>query len=134
VKASNPDSDALLIASLRHEFQCLQDATAQLKKKNDKLASKLDIVNGGHRKRADQFRRDILQLHKDLQDAQIQEAVYRRLLQNETQGGLNRIERLQHEIGELRKAEALLQKRYGDLLIQKKRIQVTGNPLVADGK
>jgi pre-mRNA-splicing factor CDC5/CEF1 len=133
VNASEPDSDALLIASLRHEFQRLQDATAHLKRKNDKLASKLDIVNGGHRKRADQFRRDILQLHKDLQDAQIQEAVYRQLLQNEMQGGVDRIERLQQEIRELRKAEALLQKRYGDLLIQKKRIQVTTNPVASSG-
>lgn len=118
-------SDEDRIESLRHEFSVLQEATSSMKKKNDKITAKLAVTNGGYSKRADKFRDDILQTYADLQNAKIEETVYRTLQSHETQGGTNRIERLKTQIKALRAAEAGLQKRYGDLVVEKRRLQVT---------
>jgi hypothetical protein len=53
--------------------------------------------------------------------------VYSRLAAEEKQGGQNRIEHLQLEIATLRTGEADLQKRYGQLLVDKRRAGVAHN-------
>jgi hypothetical protein len=120
-----PKSDRDRIESLRYEFETLQEATASLKKKNDKIAAKLSVTNGGYSKRADKLCDDILQTYADLQNSKIEEVVYRTLQAHETQGGTNRIDRLKGQIKALRAAEAGLQKRYGELVVEKRRLQVT---------
>ena len=121
----NDASDKERIDSLRYEFTTLQEATAVLKKKNDKVSSKLQVMNGGYMKRADKLRDDMLQTHSEIENSKIEESVYKTLQSHETQGGANRIHRLQEEIKELRTAEAVLQKKYGDLVVKKRRLQVS---------
>jgi pre-mRNA-splicing factor CDC5/CEF1 len=115
------------IDSLRLEFETLQEATEAMRKKNDKLESKLSVMNGGYSKRAEKFREDILQNFADLQNARIEESVYQTLQSHEVQGGINRIEGLKQDIAGLRGEEALLQKRYGDLVVEKRRKVVKSN-------
>jgi hypothetical protein len=115
------------IDSLRLEFETLQEATEAMRKKNDKLESKLSVMNGGYSKRAEKFREDILQNFGDLQNARIEQSVYQTLQSHEVQGGINRIEGLKQDIAGLRGEEALLQKRYGDLVIEKRRKAVKSN-------
>jgi len=117
-------SDADRVVALRHEFEALQEATAALKKKNDKVQSKNDKLTGGYRKRADQLQAATRQVIEEWEQARMDESVYRHLQQHETAGGAKRIDSLQAEIGALRTAEAALQKRYGDLVVAKRRQQV----------
>ena len=50
-----------------------------------------------------------------------------RLQSHEKQGGTNRINRLKAEIAALRTAEVGLQKQYGELVVEKRRLQVVTN-------
>lgn len=112
------------IQGLHHEFAILREATAGLKRKHDKVAAKLSVTNGGYVKRGDKLQGDILQTYADLQNSKIEETIYKTLQSQETRGGENRIERLKTQIRELRNVEAGLQKRYGDLVVEKRRLQV----------
>jgi pre-mRNA-splicing factor CDC5/CEF1 len=115
------------VDSLRLEFETLQEATDALRKKNDKLESKLSVINGGYTKRANKFREDILQNFAELQNARIEESVYRTLQSHEVQGGTNRIDSLTEDVAGLRREEAAMQKRYGDLVVEKRRKAVKMN-------
>ena len=117
-------SDSDRVVALRHEFEVLQEATVALKKKNDKVQSKNDKLTGGYRKRAEQLQAATRQVTEEWEQARVDESVYRHLQQQETAGGAKRIDSLQAEIGALRTAEAALQKRYGDLVVAKRRQQV----------
>ena len=113
-----------VLESLRLEFDTLQEATEALRKKNDKLESKLGVIHGGYAKRAQSMKQDILHAFGETQNAQIEETVYSLLEDQEVLGGQNRVERLEKEIKALRAAEAELQKRYGELLVAKRRAAV----------
>jgi len=112
------------VTGLRHEFLALQEATEALQKKNDKLANKLGVVNGGYQKRAEKLQADTKQAAADLESARMEEAVYSNLQRQEAVGGARRVELLQQEIKALRAAEVALQKRYGELVIKRRQQQV----------
>jgi pre-mRNA-splicing factor CDC5/CEF1 len=114
-------TDADRIESARLEFETLQEATTALRKKNDKLESKLSVVNGGYVKRAKGLREQMLEEFGNLQNARIEESVYSLLESHEVQGAMNRGERLKQETAALKKSEAVLQKRYGELLVERRR-------------
>jgi chromosome segregation ATPase len=110
-----------VIDSLRYEIQVLQEATASLKKKNDKTAAKLAVTNGGYVKRAEKLESEMAQLAEELQTANQEEAVYRVRQLNEMQGGTDRVEHWNRQIKALRLAEAALQKQFGALRMEKRR-------------
>jgi len=112
------------LLSLKLEFDTLKAAADALKKKNDKLEAKLGVVNGGYLKRSEQCGEEIFRSFGDLQDAKIEESVYRMLQKQESRGGADRIERLQREVDRLKASEAALQKEYGDLTLEKRRQQL----------
>lgn len=124
---SQPKGPSDHIDSLRLEFETLQEATGALRKKNDKLESKLSVMNGGYSKRAEKFREDILQNFAELQNSRIEESVYRTLQSHEVQGGANRIESLKQDIAGLRGEEAIFQNWYGDLVVEKRRMVVNSS-------
>ena len=110
------------IESLKIEFQAIREATMTMKKKNDKTSTKLGIKNGGYVKRTKALEEEILQQFALSQNARIEEAVFTRLQSMEVAGASRREESLQEEIDALEKGEAELQKKYGDLLLEKKRL------------
>jgi len=116
-----------LIESLELEFDTLQEATESLKKKNDKLQSKLAVVNAGYEKRADKLSQDILDKFAEVQNARIEHSVYKMLQDQEIPGGQSRIDQLMEENAALRKLEASLQREYGDLVVEKRRLAVQLN-------
>lgn len=109
---------------LEGELRHLVDSIKLLKKQNDKLESKLSIINGGYIKRCDTLRDTIRDNYAEIQNSRIEEGVYRTLMLLEKHGITHRVEKLQDEIEELEKIEATLQKRYGDLLHEKTRLKV----------
>jgi pre-mRNA-splicing factor CDC5/CEF1 len=109
---------------LRKEYDMLQQATNYVKKKNDKIASKLSITNAGYKKRAEELCDSIIQLHTAIGGTQIEKEIYSTLQQNEIMGSTQRIQELQSRIVSLRTVEAQLQKQYGNLLVQKRRQQI----------
>ena len=113
-----------VVASLQLEFETIQNSLAVMKEKNDKIEKKLSVMNRGYAMRGEKFRADILQSFGDLQNARIEEAVYRMLQYHETAGGENRINNLRDEIDFLRKKEASLQKQFAGLLVQKRRLEI----------
>ena len=109
------------LTSLQAQFEALKGAFTELRKKNDKTAQKLSVVNGGYSKRAVALKGEILYAAGALQDSRIEQAVFERLQRQESSGGASRIEKLQDEVNNLKALEAGLQKMYGDLRIEKRR-------------
>ena len=122
--AKSDDADAETLSSLRLEFETLKAATEALRRKNDKQEAKLGVVNGGYAKRSDKCGEETLRSYADLQNAVIEQSVYRMLQSQEQRGGADRIERLKREVASLRDDEAALQKEYGELVVEKRRLVV----------
>ena len=118
------DSDEVVLASLRMEFEELQKATEALRKRNDKLESKLKVVNGGYAKLADKCSEGILQAFAATQNARIEQAVYRMLQAHEQRGGAERVDRLLGDVQRLQSVEAALQQSYGELVVERRRRMV----------
>ena len=115
--ASNDD----IVASLRLEIETLQNATEVLRKRNDKAEAKLTVVNGGYAKRTAVLGEQIVTLHSDIDNSQIEQSVYEMLRAYESAGGMDRLESLKGEVERLRKEEGELQRRYGTLVVEKRR-------------
>lgn len=113
------------IENLRREFEVLRGATEALAKKNSKLASKLEVMNGGYSKRLAGFSGDILEAFGNFQNSMIEESVYKVLESMETQAAAKRIEQLRDEVAALKAQESELQKRYGELTIERRRSAIT---------
>lgn len=109
------------ISSLQNEYEMIQEAIEAIRKKADKLESKVSIRNGGYIKRAASLQESIKNDFIDNQNSIIEEAVFTSLMQHEQKGMTSRIDKLQEETELLEQHEALLQKRYGDLIHEKKR-------------
>jgi chaperonin cofactor prefoldin len=112
------------IQGMKAEFEALQEATATLKKRNEKLEAKLGVKHGGYAKRAESIRESAMQSFAERRNAEIETAVFSTLQSHEDRGGELRIEKLQGEIAKLKEDEAISQKRYGDLLLEKKRLAI----------
>jgi len=98
----DPKEDSQLMAmSLTQEFETLEEATSIMHKRNEKLESKLALLTGGFAKRAQNTSSGILNLYKDLQNACIETAVYRKLNEQEELGAVSRIDRLRLDISRL---------------------------------
>ena len=95
-----------------------------MRKKADKMESKLSIQLGGYMKRSSTLQMSVLDTFAQLQNSKIEQAVFERLQAHEEQGMKNRIEKTQCEVAALETAEAALQKKYGDLLHEMKRIEL----------
>lgn len=124
MKSSMDGNAPLSHDDLRLEYNSLVDNIKRLQKQNDKLESKLTIMNGGYMKRCDALYETIQSNVAEIQNSRIEESVYRTLMQLEKKGIAARVEKLQNEIEDLESIEATLQKRYGDLLHEKARRKI----------
>jgi hypothetical protein len=109
---------------MRFEFETLQEATLSLRKRNDKAESKLSVKHGGYAKRADSLKHGALQKFAEHQNAKIEVDVFNTLRSHEVRGITARIDSLREDIEKLEEDEIVAQKRYGDLLLEKKRLQL----------
>ncbi len=101
------------------EFETLQEATLALLKKNDKTEAKLAVLTGGLAKRSQGIHVDLLHLHADLQNAMIEEAVYRQLQSQEELGAIRRMDDLRERIRRLQQNEADLYSVYQERMLQR---------------
>ena len=108
-------------ASLELEFETLQEATLTLLKKNDKTESKLAVLTGGLAKRSQGIHMDLMHLHADLQNAIIEQAVYRQLQSQEEVGAIRRMDDLRERIHRLSQNEADLYSVYQEKLLHQQR-------------
>ena len=109
------------LEALKLEFQTIREATMTLRKKNDKVAVKLGVKNGGYNLRAKALQEEMLQNFAIQQNHKIEREVFENLASLETRGAARRIDALQDELAALERQEALLQKKYGELLLERKR-------------
>jgi pre-mRNA-splicing factor CDC5/CEF1 len=125
----SPTQDQI-VASLQLEFDELRQATDALKKKNDKVETKLKVVNGGYAKLADKCTEEMQQVLDGTKTAKIEQGVYRMLQSQERLGGADRIEKRQEDVRRLQSLEAELQKQYGDLMVERRRRMVLASASV----
>jgi hypothetical protein len=113
-----------VLNSLKFQFETLREATETLRQKNDKMEAKLAVMNGGYANRAVKFQKDTLQTFAQWQNSRIEEAVYRQLQSQERQGGALRIESWKRDVAQAKAEEARLQKQYGALVMNKRKLMV----------
>ena len=75
-------------------------------------------------KRSSTLQSSVLETFAQIQNCKIEQEVFERLQAHEEKGMKNRIEKLHCEVAALETTEAALQKKYGDLLHEKKRIEL----------
>lgn len=119
--AVEADGQGDTLESTQSEFSSIKEAIASMKKRTDKLEMKLSIKNGGYTKRVAAMQESIGQDFSDLQNSAIEEYVFTALMKHEQRGVKDRIEKLEEETENVEKAEAQLQKQYGDLLHERSR-------------
>ena len=116
-------------SSLRFEFETLQNALKEMRRRHDKMAVKAKVVHGGYEKRANKLRRDLQDSFTALQAAQIEQHVFDHFLQQEQRGSEQRVLELATRIQALKNLEKSLQRQYGALVVEKKRKMVAkANP------
>jgi len=109
------------LSSLPNEFSAIQESIEAMRKRTDKLESKLAIKNGGYIKRSATMQESISNDFAALQNSGIEEFVFTSLMEHERRGMAERVEKLQQEIEYLEESESSLQKQYGDLLHERNR-------------
>jgi len=114
--------DKNVVAAMKAEVDALKSATAVLSKKNDRVENRVSVKNGGYAKRALVFLDTILQDFAVLQNLRIEESVFLNLQSHEVRGASMRLEALKVDIGLLEASESHAQTKYGDLLLEKKRL------------
>jgi len=110
-----------LASSLPKEFYAIQESIEAMRKRTDKLESKLAIKNGGYIKRSVAMQESLSNDFGDLQNSAIEEFVFSSLMEHERRGMAQRVEKLQEETEYLEQTETFLQKQYGNLLHERNR-------------
>jgi pre-mRNA-splicing factor CDC5/CEF1 len=110
--------------SNRDEFATMKNMSEAIRKRAEKIESKLSIQLGGYMKRSITLQASVLESFAQLQNSKIEQEVFERLFSHEEKGMKNRMEKMQLEVELLEKAEAVLQKKYGDLLHERKRLEL----------
>jgi pre-mRNA-splicing factor CDC5/CEF1 len=104
-----------LLASLKMEYDSINDAVGALAKKSDKLVQKLSIKYGGYEKRAVDKRKSIVEMVAEIGNVEIERAVYQRLGGMEKLAIPKRLGQLQEEIDSMAARQSDLQNRYARL-------------------
>ncbi|KAL7446949.1 hypothetical protein ACHAXM_010692 [Skeletonema potamos] len=110
--------------TLYAEYKAIQNATKAVAKACSKLEQKLEIQTGGYNQRSQFLIESSMQSFAMLQHSKIEAVVYSRLRSHETRGAQLRIERLRDEIERLEEEETKKQKKYGELVHTKNRLQL----------
>ncbi len=110
--------------TLYAEYKAIQNATNAVSKACSKLEQKLVIQTGGYNQRSQSLIDSSMQSFAMLQHSKIEAVVYSRLRSHETKGAQLRIGSLRDEIERLGDEETKKQKRYGELMHTKNRLQL----------
>ena len=110
--------------TLYAEYTAIQNATNAVAKACSKLEQKLEIQTGGYNQRSQSLINSSMQSFAMLQHSKIEAVVYSRLRSHETRGAQLRMERLKDEIERLEEEETKKQKKYGELVHTKNRLQL----------
>jgi len=112
------------LKSLELEYETLKSALFDLRAKNDKTSKKLLVVNGGYSKRAKSLQQQMLETFGQIGNAEIEQHVFSRLMQQENEGGSHRVAEIRKLVESLKEQEAELQREYGNLSVEKRRMMV----------
>eukprot|EP00985_Skeletonema_marinoi_P004966 scaffold2156_cov115-Skeletonema_marinoi.AAC.1 len=118
------EGDDRTAETLYAEYKAIQNATNAVAKSCSKLEQKLVIQTGGYNQRSQSLIDSSMQSFAMLQHSKIEAVVYSRLRSHEIKGAQLRIESLRDEIERLEEEETKKQKRYGELVHTKNRLQL----------
>lgn len=79
-------------------------------------------MKGGYLKRAVGLTNDLAECFAKYQNGLIEISVYSMLESHEEKGSLSRLEHLNKVMAQLKAHEAVLQKRYGELIVERRRL------------
>ncbi|CAJ1957022.1 unnamed protein product [Cylindrotheca closterium] len=108
-------TDETKLQSLIDEYDTFQEATSALRKRNEKIESKIIVLAGGYAKRAEALSAEMSNSYGELRNLIIEESVYKGLQVHEEKGAVQRIDRLRADIHRLQKDEPRLQSMYEEL-------------------
>ncbi|KAK1744126.1 cell division cycle 5-like protein [Skeletonema marinoi] len=118
------EGDDRTAETLYAEYKAIQNATSAVAKSCSKLEQKLVIQTGGYNQRSQSLIDSSMQSFAMLQHSKIEAVVYSRLRSHEIKGAQLRIESLRDEIERLEEEETKKQKKYGELVHTKNRLQL----------
>lgn len=110
------------VVVLREEHAAISSESLALRKNAERIEAKLAVRNGGYAKRASGLGNVALQGFAEMRHVTIEESVYNLLKVHEIRGAAERIDDLKSDIGLLEEDEAKMQKRYGELVHERKRL------------
>lgn len=125
-RTSHEDGNNVRIAALRTKARAIRSMSDTIRRRADKMESKLSLTNGGYVKVAENTTSNILKLHHERERASIEQYVYRNMMEREAGGFQRRMQGLEVEVKRLEVAECEMQKKYGDLLHERKLLAVRG--------
>mmetsp|Transcript_14751 Transcript_14751/g.22895 ORF Transcript_14751/g.22895 Transcript_14751/m.22895 type:complete len:841 (-) Transcript_14751:35-2557(-) len=119
---ADTDVDVDSIEYMQRQLAAIKAATYAVQKRADKMAANLSIKNGGYVNRADGLSNDMHSTFQELQHAKIEEYVYNNLMRVEELALPRRIEKIEEDMKALEDGEVILQRTYGELLLEKNRL------------
>ena len=115
---SNP-SKSEVVSALEIEYDKISKSTEVIVKKIEKLEKKLAVRFGGYVKKSDEKRREIVSKGKEIENVQIEKAVFERLGAMEVKIIPGRVEKLRGEVDAFEVLQNQLQSEYASLYAQK---------------
>ncbi|KAJ8562782.1 hypothetical protein K7X08_031234 [Anisodus acutangulus] len=111
------------LAALQNEFENVKKKMDDDTKKATKLEQKIKVLTNGYQMRAGKLWSQIESTFKQMDTAGTEFECFRALQKQEQQAASHRVNNLWEEVQKQKELERTLQKRYGDLVADKEKIQ-----------
>ncbi|XP_059309078.1 cell division cycle 5-like protein isoform X2 [Lycium ferocissimum] len=111
------------LAALQYEFENVKKKMDDDTKKATKLEQKIKVLTNGYQMRAGKLWSQIETAFKQIDTAGTELECFRALQKQEQLAATHRIKNLWEEVQKQKELERILQKRYGDLIADKEKIQ-----------
>nr|XP_027104648.1 cell division cycle 5-like protein [Coffea arabica] len=111
------------LAALQNEFECVKKTMDDDTKKAQGLERRIKVLTDGYQMRAGKLWSQVEAIYKQMDTAETELKCFQALQVQEHLAASNRINTLWEEVQKQKELESTLQKRFGDLLAQKEKIQ-----------
>jgi len=111
------------VASLQGEFETLLDQMKKEAGKAAKLEKKISVYNGGYVSRSESLLKQIKDTYEQIEQTRLEYSCFNALRNKELAAATNRIQKLTNEVEEQAQKEQRLQKKYGNLMVERENAQ-----------
>lgn len=111
------------LAALQNEFECVKKRYDDDSKKAERLEKKVILLTRGYQIRATKIESQIQATFKQMDTAGTELECFKTLQKQEQQAALHRINSIWEEVQKQKELEQTLQKKYGDLIAERERVE-----------